>query len=116
MSKIWIWTKIIFFSLLFIYIIIFCSTNYAHEAKVWVWINKTAESTVLTVAGGSFLFGVIVTLFVRTTLLTLRQLKDLQERKRGQRLQRDMDDMKAKAAMLQPKTTGSLPDDNSAKT
>jgi uncharacterized membrane protein YciS (DUF1049 family) len=112
MSKIWIWTKVIFFGLLAIYVLFFCANNQAQPITFWYWFYKSQSGTVLTLAACSFLAGIVVTIFVRTTLVTLRQLRDMKERKRSERLHRDMEDMKAKAAMLQPKA----PDENIAKT
>ncbi|HET6249596.1 MAG TPA: hypothetical protein VFE47_18045 [Tepidisphaeraceae bacterium] len=115
MSKIWIWTKVSVFGLVLIYILFFCAINHSTTTKLWVWYDKSPEMNVLALAVCSFLAGVIATVFVRTTLVTIRQLRDMKERKRAERLHRDMEDMKAKAAMLQPKSPDA-PDENIAKT
>jgi hypothetical protein len=54
----------------------------------------------------SFLAGVVGTLLVRTTFATIRQVNELKERQRAQRLDRAVADMQAKAAMLRSKPEG----------
>ena len=51
----------------------------------------------------AFLAGIVGVILVRTTYRTLRQVRDLKDRTRAQRIDRDMADIRAKAAMLQTK-------------
>ena len=51
----------------------------------------------------SFFAGVISTILIRTTWRTLRQVRNLRDRSRGQRMERELAEMKQKAATLQTK-------------
>ena len=53
----------------------------------------------------AFLFGVIVAILVRMMFKTIHQVRDMRNRSRTERLEREVADMKAKAAMLQTKTS-----------
>ncbi|HZL36937.1 MAG TPA: hypothetical protein VFC78_16575 [Tepidisphaeraceae bacterium] len=101
--KFWVTTKITIVTLLLLYILIFVWVNHSNQAKVWVWISDEIHTTTLMVAFFSFLAGVVGTILVRTTLKTLRQIRDLQARNRHEKMHRDLEDMKTKAAMLRPK-------------
>ena len=101
--KLWIGIKVTAFSLVFLYVLVFVLKNHGNSAKVWVWLNDEIPTTTLMVAFFSFLGGVIVTLLVRTTMTTIRQVRELSERQRHEKMQRDVADMKAKAAMLRPR-------------
>jgi hypothetical protein len=50
---------------------------------------------------GAFLAGVVFTIVANTTLKTVRQIRDLRSRGRHEKMERDLEDMKTKAAMLQ---------------
>jgi uncharacterized integral membrane protein len=113
MGKIWIWTKIVAFALILTYIIIFCSINHAHDADVWVFYNRVIQGTVLSVAACSFIAGVLATVFIRTTVVTLRQFREMKERNRAEKLNRDVAELKSKAAMLQPRPISEAGDSNS---
>lgn len=107
MGKLWlkflIWSKVILFSLLLIYSLLFVAYNHNNLAKVWVWPTHELPSSTLMVALFAFLAGVIGTILVRTTFKTIRQIRDVQNRSRHEKLQREVEDMKAKASMLRPK-------------
>jgi hypothetical protein len=101
--KLWIWTKVLLFSMLLIYSLLFITSNHSNTAKVWVWPYRELTSSTLNVALFAFLAGVIGTILVRTTFKTVRQIRDVQDRTRHEKLQREVEDMKAKASMLRPK-------------
>jgi hypothetical protein len=54
----------------------------------------------------AFLIGGLVAILAATTFRTVRQVKELRARNRSGRLEREVADMRAKAAMLQTKPTG----------
>src|SRR5688572_15018614 len=103
--KIWIWTKVVVFSLLTIYLLIFLSKNSDKTAKFWFWFYKDYELPLLLLAFFSFLAGVAGTILVRTTFRTLRQIRDVRGRSRTERLEREVADMRTKAAMLKTRET-----------
>ncbi len=98
--KIWIWTKIAVFSLLTIYLLLFLYNNSDRTTHVWFWFRRDPEILTLLLAVVAFLTGVLGTILVRTTFKTLRQIRDVRERSRSERLEREVTDMRTKAAML----------------
>jgi len=110
MSNLWlkfkIWTKVILALLALTYILVFVISNHAHGANVWILPWHEIQTTVLYVAGISFLVGVLVAILFRTIIRTRRQIRELQERNRSVKLERAVQDMHAKAAMLRAKPIG----------
>jgi lysylphosphatidylglycerol synthetase-like protein (DUF2156 family) len=98
--KIWVWTKGILIAAIALYVLLFVYNNSEH-ATVWWWFNHKYESTSLLLIGISFLAGIVSAVLVRTTLRTFRQVQDLRDRNRSQRMERELADMKSKASMLQ---------------
>ncbi|MDB5174558.1 MAG: hypothetical protein JWO87_137 [Phycisphaerales bacterium] len=101
--RIWITIKITLFALLALYILLFVIFNHDNHADVWTYPSHSIKTSVLTATLFAFLAGVIGTILVRTTFKTLRQIRDVQDRSRHEKLQREVEDMKAKASMLRPK-------------
>jgi uncharacterized integral membrane protein len=102
--KIKIWTKISFAALLLIYVLIFVAKNSNEQVKFWFWIDKNADTSVLLLAFYAFIAGAVVAVLVSTTLKTVKQIREIRGRGRTDRIERDLADMKAKAAMLRPKS------------
>ena len=98
--KIKVWTKVVLFALVLIYAMIFVLANKDGTAKFWYWFGREPEWPVLFLVLGAFVTGVILTVLLRTTFKTLRQVRELQTRSRADKLQREVESMKAKAAML----------------
>lgn len=99
--KIWIWIKVSIFSLLAIYLLLFLYNNSDRTTHVWFWFKRDPEVLTLVLAVFSFASGVIGTILVRTTLKTLNQIRDVRKRGRTERLEREVSDMRTKAAKLQ---------------
>ena len=108
MGNLWlkfrIWTKVGFVAALVIYVIIFTYKNAQEKVELWYWFGHKPQTNLLLLALGSFMAGVVGTVVARTTLRTIRQVQDLQDRARSQRMDREMADIRTKAAMLQTKT------------
>ncbi len=100
--KIKVWTKVTLFGMLLLYVLVFVVQNSA-SVEVWVWPNHKPKTSVLLLTLYAFASGVVLTILVRTTLKTLRQVRDLKSRGRTDRLEREMAEMKTKAAMLRAK-------------
>ena len=102
--KIKIWTKIILFTLVVTYLIIFICENANQELKIWFWFTREPiNTTALEVIPITLLAGVMGTLIVRMAFRAMRQIRELQKRNATARLDREVAELKAKAAMLQTK-------------
>ena len=99
--KIKVWTKITVFALVALYLMIFVIKNADQNVNFWYW--HTGTWPLLAFTFFTFMAGVIVALLVRTTWKTIAQIRDMRTRSAGDRAQRELADMKAKAAMLQTK-------------
>jgi len=106
--KIKIWTKIILFSLVVIYLVIFIFENANQPLKIWVWFRPPIETSALEVIPATLLAGVFGTLVVRMAFRALKQIRELKKRNADMRMQQDMADIKAKAAMLRTKDSEGL--------
>jgi uncharacterized integral membrane protein len=102
--KIKIWTKAILFGLITLYVLFFFVNNSGQNVRLWFFFRREYDVPVLLLVFLTFVIGVIGTLLVRTTLKTVRQIRDVRVRERAVRLEREVADMKAKAAMLQTRT------------
>jgi uncharacterized integral membrane protein len=98
--KIKVWTKVVLFAVVFLYALIFFYMNGDKTAEFWYWPKHEPKWPVLFLVLGSFFTGVIVTILLRTTFKTIRQIRELQSRTRADRLSREVEAMKTKAAML----------------
>jgi lysylphosphatidylglycerol synthetase-like protein (DUF2156 family) len=99
--KLKVWTKTTLFAVLFIYAILFIYNNSNEPVHFWWWFGHNYEHEKLTFGFVSFLGGVVVTLIVRTSLSTMQQMREFKSRSRQQRIEKDLQDMKDKAARLQ---------------
>ena len=99
-----VWTKVALFALLFVYVLTFIFKNIEPRVSLWVWYNRQIDLSVLLLALVSFVIGVLGTILSRTTFKTLRQLRELREKNRAQRLEREVAEMRTKAAMLRSRS------------
>lgn len=108
MNDLWLsikaWIKAILIALIVLYALLFIYNNSGEEKHVqfWWWFNRTHATTVFMLALWAFLAGVVTTVVVKTTWTTLRQIRQVRSQARLDRLERQMADTRAKAAMLQP--------------
>src|SRR5687768_11059324 len=102
--KIKIWTKVILFALIALYALMFFFKNSGESVTLWFFFNRQYTISVLLLVFLTFLIGVIGTLLVRTTLRTISQIREVRVGERAVRLEREVADMKAKAAMLQTRS------------
>jgi uncharacterized membrane protein YciS (DUF1049 family) len=107
--KIKFWTKLSITGLVALYMAFFIGKNIDRTAQFWYWYNRDYTIKILVLAASAFIAGIIATLLVRTTFKTLRQFHTMRSRSRTERLEREMADMKAKAAMLQTKSPTTQP-------
>jgi uncharacterized integral membrane protein len=102
--KIKIWTKVAIFAVVAVYLFIFYLKNNNRDVEFWYWYNRAPQTPVLLLVTMSFLVGVLVAILVRMMFRTIRQIREMRSKARTERLEREVADMKAKAAMLQTKT------------
>jgi uncharacterized integral membrane protein len=109
MGNLWlrikIWTKIVLVAVVLIYVLLFTYNNAQHKVEFWYWFHHDEPVNLLLLVLCAFLAGVIGDILVRATFRTVRQVQDLKDRTRVQRMDRDMADIRAKAAMLQTKSS-----------
>ncbi len=81
--KIRVWSKIVFFSIIAVYILVFSINNLGTKTQLWVFFGAdwTLQSSVLLLALGAFVLGVIATLLTRTILRTLTQLREMKRKR-----------------------------------
>ncbi len=81
--KIRVWSKIIFFSIIALYILLFALNNLTTKTKLWVFFGQewTFESSVLLMALGAFVLGIIATLLTRTIFRTMAQLREMKRKR-----------------------------------
>jgi lysylphosphatidylglycerol synthetase-like protein (DUF2156 family) len=103
--KVWIWVKVVVFACFALYAAIFAYNNHASPSDFWVWPGKPVQTNSLNLAFFAFVAGVLASLLIRTTFKTIRQIRDVQDRNRHEKMQRDLEDVKAKAGMLRTKTS-----------
>ena len=109
--KIKVWTKLVLFALLTVYVLTFIWKNIDPHVDLWVWYFRPPITlSVLLLALVSFFIGVLGTILSRTTIKTIRQIRQIQERSRVERIERERDEMKAKAAMLRSRPSSGDPD------
>ena len=98
--KIKVWTKVLGFFALLLYAVLFIYKNSARPVQPWFWFGKEPQTSVLILGLCALLTGVVGTILTRTTFKTVRQIRELQSRTRSDRLTREVEEMKAKAAKL----------------
>lgn len=104
--KIKMWTKIVVFGLLVMYTLVFVLKNSDRPAKLWYWFYRDYEIPILLLVLFTFFGGVLATVLIWTTLKTVKQFRNMRVQSRTDRLEREVADMKAKAAMLQTRSAG----------
>lgn len=109
MSSMWlkvkIWTKVAVFVLITIYLLVFCLKNNDRTVQFWYWYNRAPDASVLLLVTLAFLFGVAVAILVRMMFRTISQYREMRNKSRTERLEREVSDMKTKAAMLQTRAS-----------
>ncbi len=99
--KIRVWTKAVIAVLLLIYILSFIANNSGQTVEFWYWFFAgEVKTSLLVFTFLTFAFGVIVALLIRAIFKTLRQFRELREKNRIARLERENAEMRTKAAML----------------
>ena len=106
MSNFWlklrIWTKTVLYFALFLYALVFFFNNTA-DVTIWYWFGKSFTGATWWVMFFVFLGGAVAALLIRTIFKTIHQIRELKSRNQTTRMERELADMKSKAAMLHTK-------------
>jgi uncharacterized membrane protein YciS (DUF1049 family) len=110
MGNLWlrikIWFKVALVAALFIYVIFFTYNNAQEKVQFWYWFHRQPQTNLLFLVLCTFLAGVIAAFLIRTLVRTIHQIQDVQSRSRSNRLDREIAEIKTKAAMLQTRPPG----------
>lgn len=107
--KIKVWTKGIIAGLLLIYILFFIRNNSGEEVTFWWFFGQEPKTPLLVFTFFTFVFGVVITLLVRAAITTMRQVREIRERNRTARLEREVTEMRSKAARLKTRDAAEPP-------
>ena len=112
--KIKVWTKVTIVFALFMYGCVFVYQNISRPVQPWFWFGRETQTSVLVLVLCAFLLGVAGAVLFRTTIKTVRQLRNLAARTRAERLEREVQDMRTKASMLRSRAVPGGVDDVAA--
>ena len=105
MNDVWLeikaWTQRLILAALVIYAALYIYNNSGTPVKFWYWFNHEQSTTVFFLTSGAFVAGAIFVILLSTAIKTLRQLRALHSTSRQDKIERDLQEMKTKAAMLQ---------------
>jgi hypothetical protein len=101
--KIRIWTKVVVFSVVGIYALLFVVKNWnVTVSRVTIpFVTEYHDSQLLAVLLGTAAISIIAWSLLRTIAKTARQLKDMRGRSRTAKLEKEVAQMRAKAGRLQ---------------
>ena len=104
--KIKLWTKIAICLFVAIYLLVFIIKNNGEDVNFWYWYRRPVfKASVLLLTSAAFLTGILVSILARMMFRTARQFGAMRNTARTEKLEREVADMKAKAAMLQTRTS-----------
>ena len=108
-DKIKLWTKITVCTIVSIYLLVFIIKNMGPDVTFWYWYGRTIQASMLFLIACAFIAGVVVSILTRMMFRTARQFSAMRTHARTEKLEREVADMKAKAAMLQTKSAPAAP-------
>ena len=100
--KIKMWTRLTLISAVILYLLLFIFKNRNNDIKIDFVFKEYTDLNILLVALFTAIFSIFGWWLFRVSLRTLRQINDSNSRSRTLKLERDMAEIKSKAAMLQP--------------
>lgn len=96
----WIWLKIVLLAVVLLYTLLFVFKNSSDTVALWFFPSRTAQVPVLVALMGAFMLGSLLTILVRLVVNTIRQMRTARDRDRTARLEREIAEMRTKAATL----------------
>jgi lysylphosphatidylglycerol synthetase-like protein (DUF2156 family) len=100
-QKVWMWTKVSSTAVVMLYVVLFVYNNSGKPVTFWWWFGHSPETSVFILSLCAFLIGVVCMILARALWKTVRQFRQMNSRSKADRIEREVADMKAKAAMLQ---------------
>ena len=105
MNDLWLnikaWTQRLILAAVVVYGALYIYYNSSENVQFWWWFKHTHSTTVFLLTSGAFLAGIIFTILASTAWKTIRQIREHNSRGRQEKLEREIAEMKNKAAMLQ---------------
>jgi len=95
-----VYSKLTAITIVIVYALAFVFKNSAKPVTFWWWYDRELATSVFFLAAGAFIAGVLAWVLFRALWKTLRQLRVVQARAKTEQMERDVAEMKAKAAML----------------
>jgi hypothetical protein len=95
------WTQRLILAALVVYAALYIYNNSGEPVHFWIWFKHEPSTSVFFLTSGAFLAGVVFTILASTALKTIKQIRELRSRGRQEKIERDLNEMKTKAAMLQ---------------
>lgn len=110
-QKLWFYTRITFLSLIGIFVIVFILLNLQAviEPKVSLVFTSYDRPGLLVVLFLTSFLSILGWWLTWTIVRTVRQIREGRDRAKVERLQREVEDMKVKAARLQTKSAAVTP-------
>jgi len=112
--KIKLWTKIAICAFVAIYLLVFIIKNNGEDVTFWYWYKRQVQASILLLVAVAFLTGVLVAILTRMMFRTAKQISAMRNSARTEKLEREVADMKVKAAMLQTRASPSAPASSSS--
>lgn len=100
-TKIKVWTKVGLLVAIVIYLLAFIFKNLSNTGTFWWWFGYDSTVSVLVLVLVAFIAGAVSMLLFRTAMKTFKQVREMLQKSRHARLERDVADMKQKAGRLQ---------------
>jgi uncharacterized membrane protein YciS (DUF1049 family) len=105
--KVWLWIKALVLAAVILYLILFVANNNEKSMKVWLWIGREPDVSLLGLISTLLATGVVLTLLIKTVITTIRQIQEARAKSRTLRLEKEVAEMRAKAEMLQKRDAAS---------
>lgn len=100
--KIKMWTKVVVFGLIALFVIIVLAQNWNERVKVHL-LSREYDWSLLLVLFLTCIFSIFGWWLIKTAFKTIRQFRDMRRRGQIAKLEKEHADMLAKAAKLQTK-------------
>jgi hypothetical protein len=117
-EKLKFYTRVILFSALALYLLIIVTLNWplVVDGKLRLVFTEFDKPRILMVLLVTGFLSIFAWWLIRTIFKTLHQFRQLRERSRTSKLEKEVADMKAKAGMLQTRETTVIPPSKPAST
>ena len=94
-----IWAKVLLLAVVLVYFLLFLYFN-SQDVVLWLFPGTQFQTNMVVALLGAVVLGSLLTLLVRMVAVTLRQVRQRRDRVRTDKLEREITDMRTKAASL----------------